>query len=157
MELSCNKQTQKVFLSDNDHSSHPVEEATTVIPLQKNLIKEGLQPPTKNQIQHIINSVKIEKKNCTLNELKKWCEDRKTIPDDEDQVFVGKFEYLALPKQEFRIFLTTKRLIKFAEKSEHLLCDATYKLTYENFPIITVGATDRNKQLHPIGIAVTRH
>ncbi|CAF0708145.1 unnamed protein product, partial [Brachionus calyciflorus] len=117
-----------------------------------------MQPPTDNQIQHIINSVKIDNnKNCTLNELKKWCEDRSTIPEDEDQVFVGKFEYLALPKQEFRIFLTTKRLIKFAEKSEHVLSDATYKLTYENFPIITGGTTDRNKHLHPIGIAITRH
>ncbi|CAF0964301.1 unnamed protein product [Brachionus calyciflorus] len=117
-----------------------------------------MQPPPDNQIQHNINSVKIyNNKNCTLNKLKKWCEDRSTIPEDEDQVFLGKFEYLVLPKQEFRIFLTTKRLIKFVENSEHVLSDATYKSTYENFSLITGGTTDRNKHLNPIGIAITRH
>ncbi|CAF1092808.1 unnamed protein product, partial [Brachionus calyciflorus] len=85
LEIKFGETSGKVFVSDNEHSSQPVEETTTIIPFQVN-----------------------NNKNCTLNELKKWCQDRSTIPQDEDQVFVGKFEYLALPKQEFRIFLTTK-------------------------------------------------
>ncbi|CAF1146241.1 unnamed protein product, partial [Brachionus calyciflorus] len=66
--------------------------------IKRNLIKENIQPPTDNQIQHIINSF-----------------NNSEIPDDEDAVFVGKFEYAAMPSQIFRVFLTSKRLIKIFE------------------------------------------
>jgi hypothetical protein len=52
--------------------------------IKKNLIKEGFQPPTDNQIQHIINQCSTDhKKNCTLNDLKKWCEANMAIPEDD--------------------------------------------------------------------------
>ncbi|CAF1140193.1 unnamed protein product, partial [Brachionus calyciflorus] len=86
---------------------------------------------------------------------KKWCEDNSEIPDDEDAVFVEKFEYATMPSQIFRVFLTSKRLIK-SQKMQHFLSDATYKLRYENFPIITGSTTDRNKSFHPFGLAICR-
>ncbi|RNA32689.1 hypothetical protein BpHYR1_022229, partial [Brachionus plicatilis] len=143
-----------VHVSDNEHSNHPEEEDFVTIPIavkekikylrqlgqtkrsiKKNLIKEGIQPPTDNQIQYIINSVSIDNnKNCRMNELKEWCELHSTIPEnDDDKVFVGKFEYVSDCESDF-------------SPTQH-----------ENFPIITGGTTDRNKSLHPVGVAVTRN
>ena len=39
----------------------------------------------------------------------------------------------------------------------HLLADATYNLIIKNFPVLTVGTSDRNKAMHPFGLAVTSH
>ena len=50
-----------------------------------------------------------------------------TIPEDEDKMFVAAFEYEAIPKKNFRIFLTTKRLISLVKYNSHTLADATYK------------------------------
>ena len=55
-----------------------------------------------------------------------------TIPEDEDKMFVAAFEYEAVPKKNFRIFLTTKRLIFFAKYNSHTLADATYKYLQHN-------------------------
>ncbi|CAF0819170.1 unnamed protein product [Brachionus calyciflorus] len=82
-----------VYISDYEHSNHPNEEISVTVPLKRNLIKENIQPPTDNQIQHIINSVsKDSNKNCSFSDFKKWCEDHLQIPDEEDPVFVEKFE-----------------------------------------------------------------
>lgn len=35
------------------------------------------------------------------------------------------------------------------------MADATYKLTFEGFPVLTVGTTDRHRAFHPFGIAIT--
>ena len=52
--------------------------------------------------------------------------------------------------------MITKRLISFTDKTQHSLADATYKLTYENFPIITGGTTNRKKNFHPFRLAICR-
>ena len=54
------------------------------------------------------------KMKTSLNDLISWCEKRKEIPEDEDKVFVGKTSFDPFPIKRFRIFLTTKRLIKHA-------------------------------------------
>lgn len=40
-------------------------------------------------------------------------------------------------------------------KSHHISIDATYKLIYQNYPLIVVGSTDKNKHFHFFGVAVT--
>ncbi|RNA01305.1 hypothetical protein BpHYR1_024587, partial [Brachionus plicatilis] len=89
-----------------------------------------------------------------MQDFKDWCEQNSSIPEEEDTVFVGHFEYEAYPNQFFRVFLTTKMLVKFALEAKFILSDATYKLTYGNFPAITGGTTDRAKKFHPFGLAL---
>ncbi|RMZ93345.1 hypothetical protein BpHYR1_030043, partial [Brachionus plicatilis] len=63
------------------------------------------------------------------------------------------------PKKERKLihFILSINNLKDSVKHVHtFLCDATYKLTYENYPIITGGTTDRNKNIYPVGIALTR-
>ena len=35
-----------------------------------------------------------------------------------------------------------------------MISDATYKLVFEGFPVMTVGTVDKNKSFHPFGLAV---
>jgi len=36
------------------------------------------------------------------------------------------------------------------------LADATYKLLWGSFPVLTIGTTDKTKSFHPFGLVVTR-
>jgi hypothetical protein len=51
----------------------------------------------------------------TMRGLVNWAEDRKTLPDDDDQLYVPKNEYTTEPERNFRMFMTTKRLIGFTQ------------------------------------------
>ena len=54
-----------------------------------------------------------------LHELIEYCERKKTVPDDEDEVFCGGYEYQVDEDSniEFiRIFFTTKRLLSLSIK-----------------------------------------
>ncbi|CAF0959967.1 unnamed protein product [Brachionus calyciflorus] len=91
-----------------------------------------------NNYQITLGANMLIHKNLRLKKVT-MCDDHFEIPDEQDTVFVGKYEIVAVPTQTFRVFLTTKRLIKLADKTEHFLSNATYKLTYENFPILKYG------------------
>ena len=73
-----------------------------------------------------------------------------------DQVIVTKFECITEPDRAFRLFLTTPRLLQLTQHSiGHLLADATYKLIQEDYPVLTIGTTDRDKRFHPLGLSVS--
>ncbi|RNA44681.1 hypothetical protein BpHYR1_053709 [Brachionus plicatilis] len=61
------------------------------------LVEIGLQPPKDSQITYLFRSIRSKKqttnKQTSLNEFKEWCERHTNIPDDEDKVFVGKYEF----------------------------------------------------------------
>src|SRR5690606_7853637 len=38
---------------------------------------------------------------------------------------------------------------------EHLHADATYKLTWEGFPVLVVGVTDANRSFHPVCVSIS--
>lgn len=80
-EVKIGETSGSVFVSENDHSNHLDSEVQTTVPIEvkekikyyrslgqkkrnikKNLIKEGFQPPTDNQIQHIINQYSTDHK-----------------------------------------------------------------------------------------------
>ena len=49
-----------------------------------------------------------------------------------------------------RLFFTTKRLLSIALKANHIAIDPTYKLVWQNYPIIQVGYTDKTKALSTV-------
>lgn len=84
-------------------------------------------------------------------------------PDDDDKAFVADFSIDYGDEDElenecddkkFRIFFTTKRLMKTALKSNKIHADATYKLTWEGVPVLISGTTDLDRHFHPFGISV---
>lgn len=122
------------------------------------LRKAGLEQPTTRQLSNYLRYHRgktLGTTGVTLDQLQQWANQRSAIPEDDDQVFCGKFECVALPEKIFRIFITTKRLLGFTTRATHILADATYKLITQGFPVLTCGTTDKSKQFHPYGIAVT--
>ena len=57
-------------------------------------------------------------------------------------------------EKKFRIFCTTKKLLKIALKSSKIHADATYKLIWEGVPVLINGTTDMDRHFHPYGINV---
>ena len=52
----------------------------------------------------------------------------------------------------FKIFLSSKRLLRLTASSNFTITDATYKLIIEGYPAFTIGASDKNK-IFGLGIA----
>lgn len=93
-----------------------------------------------------------------ISDFEKWCRNNETVPDDEHQGFVAKFE-VEYPKgeaagKECRAFITTKHLLKNAEKSMVLHADGTYKLMTNGFPALVIGTSDANARFNLIGFCV---
>ena len=74
---------------------------------------------------------------------------------------VDKNGKLLLDKQkkqvdQFRYFLTTRRLIQFSMNADTVIhTDGTYKLVWEGFPVLIVGTSDADRHFHPFGKALT--
>ena len=71
--------------------------------------------------EQLYNFLKIQRRKnlgstkFSLQDLVDWANQHSSIPTDENSTFVYKFEHATQPNREFRIFLTTKRLISFTK------------------------------------------
>ena len=103
----------------------------------------------------------------SLEELERWCEDNQNIPLDENESFVVSYKILYEYEEyeddedvedndgnEFRIFISSSRLLNIALISSHIHADATYKLIWQGFPVLIIGTTDLKKVFHPFGLAI---
>lgn len=135
------------------------------------LTEKGLQPKNKAQLSNYL--VKLRKElfgpsAISLGQLEQWCIDHSLLPESDDAAFVVSYtvgyedEELEDDEDEdenenrgpyFRIFVSTKRLLKSASISKKIHSDATYKLVWEGFPILVVGTTDMDRHFHPFGLA----
>ena len=52
------------------------------------------------------------------------------------------------------VFLTTRKLISTAPLSAMLQVDATFKLNWNELPVLVFDSSDSNRRFHPYGIAV---
>jgi len=139
IQLVIDNETQKIVLSHSIDQHNHERTKTKIIrgihPKIKDLITgfamDGFKPlkiihklndlkvdtPSRKQIENFLSTIRRKKFGQalpSLNDLIAWCEKRKEIPEDEDKVFVGKTSFDPFPIKRFRIFLTTKRLIKHA-------------------------------------------
>lgn len=55
----------------------------------------------------------------------------------------------------FRIFFSTKRLLKHALQSKIIHADGTYKIIVQGFPMLVVGISDKANHFHLSGICIT--
>lgn len=115
--------------------------------------------PTKNQVINIMDTFKKKKHgdpNITLTELEKFAHDFKNVPENDDTTFVVNFERSEAEADEkwFRIFYSTKRLLRITAQSKRVHADGTYKMTIQGFPVLVVGVSDLAKHFHLSGLAI---
>ena len=73
-----------------------------------------------NNLKMRLKEKALGSSNGKISDLKNWCNERSEIPDNDDEVFCGGFEYKLDDEDSIeylRLFVTTKRLISFTEKS----------------------------------------
>lgn len=57
----------------------------------------------------------------------------------------------------FRFVVPTERLLQIASKSNKIHEDAMYKLVWQGFPVLVLGAINLNRHFHPYATAVYLH
>ena len=77
--------------------------------------------------------------------------------DDLDSPFVVNYfiDYGEDGETDFKIFLSTSRLLRLTSLSETLHADATYKCLLNGCPVLICGTSD--KKFHPSGLSVCYH
>lgn len=132
--------------------------ATIIFKLRE--MKE-IQQPTKQQVTHIINyyKEKLPSPAVTISEMEKFVNEHVDMPDSDDEPFVISFEFSQPRTNEgekfFRLFYSTKRLLKHAVKSKTVHADGTYKIMVQGYPVLVVGISDADKHFHLCGIGIT--
>jgi len=136
------------------------------------LIEKGLEPKNKTQLSNYL--IRLRKQNfgpsqISLGQIEQWCLDHDKIPDSDDMPFVVSHQIKYYDECEvdlterkdpdgteaqFRVLISTKRLLENCTKTNNIHVDATYKLIWEGMPVIIVGNTDSDRHFHPSGIAV---
>ena len=82
--------------------------------------------------------------------------EKSIIPNDPDECFVANY-YIEDDDDAdplFRLFVTTKNLMKNCLNSNHICANATYKLIWQGYPVLMVGTTDKQCAFHPFGFAL---
>ena len=95
-------------------------------------------------------------------ELASWIEDHKETPppDDLDTPFVfghdSKIDHNT-GEIDFKMFLTTRRMLQLGAEVRQIQLDGTYKLNASNFPLLVMGTSDMKRAFFPLGCCVTKH
>lgn len=112
--------------------------------------------PTVPNIRNILQQQKKANiaETVTYGQFSEWCEKEKEHPDNDDTAFV--LDYIQNPDDDsFAFVVSTIRLLKNCANRDNACADATYKIVWQNFPIIAVGFLDRLKHFHLIALRLT--
>lgn len=113
--------------------------------------------PSESQIVYIVRKHKQIKvpKMLFLSQRIEWCEKNTEVPEDLDTPFVIGFDHSDESEAiNFKVVVSTKRMIEHCVGVEKLCVDATYKLNWNGFPYMVVGTIDRRKKFHPLCFAL---
>lgn len=55
---------------------------------------------------------------------------------------------------QFRVFLTTRKFLKYVHQTQFLCVDATYKINWEGYPALVIGTTNLDRQFRLIGLGL---
>lgn len=111
--------------------------------------------PSLKQIQNLIYRKKckrFETDKISLGDLGTWLKAHSVVPEDENKSFILKYETSTPLDDEpyFRFAVSTKYWLKYAHKSANVHADATYKITWQGYPMFVIGCTDMQRQFHPL-------
>ncbi|CAF4924614.1 unnamed protein product, partial [Rotaria sp. Silwood2] len=134
---------QQDHTTESQQTGIPIEVKNVIIELFQNgyttpkailyeLDKLKIMQPKASQISSFL--VTLRRKlygpaQISLNYIKNWCIEKSIIPNDPDECFVANY-YIKNDDADplFRLFVTTKNLMKNCLNSNHVYTDATYKL-----------------------------
>ena len=134
-------------------------------------VHEEIQIPKVKDLYNYLATFRKNKfghSNMNLGELNSWCLDHEEVPpeNEPDLPFIVKFQMYYpdetytqedehdSPKDQFRFYITTRRLIEFSTNFTLVLqTDGTYKLTWLGNAILIVGSSDFDRIFHPVGLA----
>lgn len=123
-----------------------------------NLLKKDFGQQNENHLNRFLTQLRTEKygqSNIDMNTLQKWLVENSTVPSINSQPFVVDYE---ISKREekpyFRFFVSSLQLLQLALNVNHMCADGTYKLIWQNFPILQCGTTDMHRHFHPSGLGV---
>lgn len=125
----------------------------------EHLIVKYVNPPNINQVKNYLAQLKksiYSPPTISLEELEKWLKFHVAVPTANDTAFViNYFIDDDLHNGKFQFMVSSKTLLKLTLKENLIIhADTTYKLTWQGFPVLLVGTTDRNKKFHLLGITV---
>ena len=87
----------------------------------------------------------------SIFDLKSWCQQR----SEGSAVHSTYVPYYRVNDvNDLFIFFTTRQLFQQIRLTNYLQVDATYKLTWNNFPLLVFGSTDANRHFKPFGMAL---
>lgn len=123
-----------------------------------NLMMKKYELPDRTKFDSFLKSLRSErdgKAKINMNDLKKWLEDNSLVPMEKTKPFVVHYEISFDEKKPFfRFFVSSKQLLSSAIDTAKVHTDATYKLTWQGYPVFQIGTTDMHRSFHAFGIAV---
>lgn len=120
------------------------------------LIKKGFGEQNKNHLNSFLTQLRTEKygeSNIDMNSLKTWLVENSEVPSNNTQPFIVDFE---ISKRDENLILDLRfhRCNYCNWLSMSTISDGTYKLIWQNFPVLQCGTTDMHRQFHPFGLSV---
>lgn len=126
--------------------------------IEKQLASEGIEVPTKYQLNNLISQLRREhygSPKITLCQLEEHILKHVEIPDDYDEPFV--VDYICdYDNVDFKFFVSTKNLLQNATHNNLAASDSTYKMTWQGYPLTPVGTVDLNRHFHLFGTVVSQ-
>ena len=107
-----------------------------------------------NQLSNLINYArrKANPEILSVHDFNQWCINHAYDVDSLHSTFVSCY-YINDINDIFVLF-TTKQLLKETQFSTLLQVDATYRLTWNELPLLVFGSSDANCHFRPLGVAL---
>lgn len=107
----------------------------------------------------LINLINYERRKdrpeiFSIYDLRNWCDQHKDGIDLHSPYVPF---YLVENIENIFIMFTTRQLFQQIKLTNYLQVDATYKLTWNELPLLVFGASDANRHFKPFGIALISH
>ena len=135
---------------------------------------KGIMLKNKTQLNNYLVKLRHNKygpNKISLGELENWCIEHSNLPETDNEAFVVAYHVKYGDGDDdddcaddisddidhestFRVFISTKKLLRNSLKSKIIHDDATYKLNWEGMHVLIVGISDLDRHFHPCGIAV---
>lgn len=120
---------------------------------------DKFETPTEEEVLDYIsyiNKKQIKRHVFDPEDLRMFLIRYSKIPDDNHEPFVIDYELnpVGMPLF-FRMVLSTKHLLNMAAPAKIIHASAHYRLTWQGYPVIVVGTSDKDKKFHPICLFVT--
>lgn len=127
-----------------------------------NLVRKGFAPPKKEKLVTFLATLRKDKfgsEKLHYGTLEQWLKENSKVQDDVNSPFVIDYAVNVdeenVDKSKFRFLVSTKTLIQNAIGAERFHTDATYKLTWQGYPVLIIGMTDSDRKFHPFGVCVS--